>query len=211
MCSRKNKKHLDGKYVAIISYLTRFIQVKYELTCVGEIVPKADVVSLALSGLYKSWDNFQDAVNGREKLPDWEQLRGDCVQEEIWRQGRFGAHVKHEEEENFALVGKGGNTRVKKGARGPKSNSKGKNEKKDLNKIKCFQRLQFGYTIKCLQRKKGFKNYQVASLTKVDEFNSKSEKEFSLIACIEGSVANNIWYIGSGACNHKTGNNEYFS
>lgn len=28
---------------------------------------------------------------------------GDCVQKEIWRQARFGAHVKHEEE-NFACL-----------------------------------------------------------------------------------------------------------
>lgn len=43
---------------------------KDELAGVGDMVPKIDLVSLALLGLHKSWDNFQDAVRGREKLPE---------------------------------------------------------------------------------------------------------------------------------------------
>ncbi len=59
-----------GKSKPIVSYLTKFTQVKDELAGVGETTLEADLVSLALLGLHKSWDNFQDAVSGREKFPD---------------------------------------------------------------------------------------------------------------------------------------------
>ena len=50
-----------------------------ELGGVGETVPPAELVSLSLLGLHKSWHSFQDVVNGRDKLPDWERLWSDLV------------------------------------------------------------------------------------------------------------------------------------
>jgi hypothetical protein len=41
---------------------------------VGITVIDDDLVSLALLGLPKNWHNYQESVNGREKLPDWERL-----------------------------------------------------------------------------------------------------------------------------------------
>jgi len=82
------------KSESVVSYLTRFTQVKDELAGVVETVPDRDMVSFALLGFPKSWENFIDAVSGREKLPDWERLWSDCVQEEIRKQTRFGSHVK---------------------------------------------------------------------------------------------------------------------
>jgi len=70
-------------------------------------------------GFPKSWENFIDAVSGKEKLPDWEWLWSDCVQEDLRKQTRSGSHVKQEaDEENFALAGKGGRARGKKGLGG---------------------------------------------------------------------------------------------
>ena len=40
-------------------------------------------MSLALLGLPKSWHNYQDSVNGREKLPNWKCIWSDLVHEEI--------------------------------------------------------------------------------------------------------------------------------
>ena len=53
-------------------YLTKFVQFRDELGSVGINVVDDDLVSLALLGLPKSWHSYQDSINGREKLPDWE-------------------------------------------------------------------------------------------------------------------------------------------
>ena len=45
-------------------------------------------------------------MNGREKLPDWERLWSDLVQEEFWRNTRDGSSSKTDDEENCALAGK---------------------------------------------------------------------------------------------------------
>jgi hypothetical protein len=79
-----------GKSELVVSYLTRFTQVKDELTGVGETVPERDMVNFALLGFPKSWENFVDAVNGREKLPYWERLWSDCVQKDIRKQTKSG-------------------------------------------------------------------------------------------------------------------------
>jgi hypothetical protein len=63
------------------------------------------------------------------------------VQKEIRKHTRSGSHVKQEaDEENFALAGKGGKTKGKKGSGGVESSSRGQGKpKKDFNRVKCFQ------------------------------------------------------------------------
>ena len=56
----------------IRKYLTKFTQFHDELGSVGITVVKDDMVILALLELPKSWHSYEDSVNGREKLPDWE-------------------------------------------------------------------------------------------------------------------------------------------
>ena len=68
----KLKKSKMEKGDTIPKYLTKFVQCQDELESVGITVADDDLVSLALLGLPKSWHNYQDFVNGREKLPDWE-------------------------------------------------------------------------------------------------------------------------------------------
>ena len=81
-------------------------------------------MSLALLGLSKSWHSYEDSVTGWEKLPGWEQLWSDLVQEEIRRGTRDGFSSKNEDEENFTLVSK---ARKGKGKKFPsKSDAKGK-------------------------------------------------------------------------------------
>ena len=45
-------------------YLTKFTQYRDELGSVGVTVDDEDLVSLALIGLPKSWNSYQDFVNG---------------------------------------------------------------------------------------------------------------------------------------------------
>lgn len=87
-------------------------------------VGEDDLVSLALLGLSKSWHNYLNSLNGREKLPNWERLWSNLVQEEFKRNNRDETSSKAEDEDNFALVGKG-----KKG-KGKKTQSKLKSSHK---------------------------------------------------------------------------------
>ena len=95
-------------------YLMRFTQCRDELGSVGVTVDDEDVVSLALLGLPKSWHSYQDSVNGREKLPGWERLWSDLVQEEIKRSTRDRSSSKGADEENCILVPKQRKGRARK-------------------------------------------------------------------------------------------------
>jgi hypothetical protein len=57
---------------SIPKYLTKFVQCRDELGSVGITVVDDDLASLVLLGLSKSWNNYQDSINGREKFLDWE-------------------------------------------------------------------------------------------------------------------------------------------
>ena len=119
----------------IITYLSKFTQVWDELGGVGVFVVDNDLMSLALLGIHKSWYSFQDAVSGIENIPNQERLWSDCVQEEFWRGTRAGRLTKTEQEEIFALAGKGRNAKGKEGQGKAESSQKCKKKKKDLCKI----------------------------------------------------------------------------
>ena len=71
MLKDKLRKIKMEKGDSIPKYLTNFVHCKDEMGSVGVIVDEEDLVSLALLGLPKSWHNYEDSVNGREKLPGW--------------------------------------------------------------------------------------------------------------------------------------------
>ena len=73
---RKIKMEKDE---TIPKYLTKFTQCRDEIESISVTVFEDNLVSLALLSLPKSWHNYQDSVNGREKLPDWERLRSDMM------------------------------------------------------------------------------------------------------------------------------------
>ena len=78
-----------------------------ELGSVGITTANDDMVSLALLGLPKSWNSYQESVNGREKLLDLEQLWSNIMQEEIKRSVQDGSSSKNDDEENLALARQG--------------------------------------------------------------------------------------------------------
>ena len=82
-------------------YLTKFIQCRDELGSVGVTVDEEDLVRLALLGIPKSWNSYQDSINGWEKFPGWERLWSDLVQEEIRRSTRDGSSSKKSDEETL--------------------------------------------------------------------------------------------------------------
>ena len=62
-------------------------------------------------------------MNGREKLPDWERLWSDLVQEDFRQNTKDGFSSKIDDEEHCALFGKENN------GKGKKFHSKSKNGK----------------------------------------------------------------------------------
>lgn len=90
----------------ILKYLSRFTQCCDEIGKFGVTVSEDDLVSLTLLGLPKSWHSYQDSMNGRGKLPNWERLWSDLVQEDLRWNNSDGISSKCEDEENFDLDGK---------------------------------------------------------------------------------------------------------
>lgn len=109
----------------ISHYMSRFTQCHDKLGGVTVIVPEEYLVALAFLGLPKRCHIYLDWVNGRQKLPSWEKLWFDLVQEEIRWNNRDGASYKEEEEE-FALVSKGNKAKGKKSQGEAPSSQEGK-------------------------------------------------------------------------------------
>jgi len=77
----KLKKIKMEKGDTIPQYLRRFTPCHDDLGSIGIIVVEYDLLNLTLLGLPKNKDKSQVLVNGREKLPKWEQLWFELVKE----------------------------------------------------------------------------------------------------------------------------------
>jgi hypothetical protein len=183
----------------VVTYLTRLTQVRDELGAVGEAIVDSDLVRTTFNGVSKQWAVFVEGIVAREKLPGWERLWDDFVQEETRRGYVHGSSSTGHEEENVALA----TTSKKKLRKGPKGGQKPKGEgKKDMSKVKCFACHKFGhYAGQCPNKKKK----QTIASAEVEEFSTKFDKEFSLIACLSSrTITTDAWCIDSGASHHMT-------
>jgi hypothetical protein len=128
----------------VVTYLTRLTHVRDELGAVGEAIADSDLVRTALNGFSKQWVVFVEGIVAREKLPGWERLWDDFVQEETRRGYVHGSLSTSDEGENVALA----TTRKKKFRKGPKGGHKPKGEgKKDIRKFKCFSCHKFRHYV----------------------------------------------------------------
>ena len=191
----------------ISTYINKLTTCKDELGNVGITIADDDMVSLALLNLPKSCNTYQDLVNGREKLLDWERLPSDMMQEEIRRSIRDGSSSKHDDEENIALVSKARKGKGK--ASHSKSSSSHCGKKIDKLKLRCLHCHEVGhYATNCPQKKskkgssKGSNGEALATQFEVD---------FTLIACMVSSMVGCVWYQDSGASFHMTGDKSLFS
>jgi hypothetical protein len=62
-----------AKGESVVTYLTKFNQIKDELAIVGEVMDKTKLVRTALNGFTKQWEVFVCGVVARKKFPDRER------------------------------------------------------------------------------------------------------------------------------------------
>jgi hypothetical protein len=98
-----------AKGEGVIPYLTRLTQIRDELGAVGSKTEDFELVRIALNGFSKPWDSFVRGIVAREKLPDWQCLWDDFVQEEIRLGQASGSSTTSQvvDEEALALASKG--------------------------------------------------------------------------------------------------------
>ena len=109
----------------MISYFRRVGSLRDELTSIGYIIDDTELTLMAIDGLPNSWEIFS-RVSARDKLPDFNRLKRDCLQEES-RQLKKGGKLKTGDEELHVL-----NTNSYKGKK-KKGNQRNEKPKKDLS------------------------------------------------------------------------------
>ena len=116
----------------VVPYLMRLSQIRDELGAVGSKTIDEELVRIALNGFSKPWDTFVKGVVAREKLPDWQRLWDDFVQEETCMgqgSGSSSSAPQIVDEEALALTGK---------SKGKAKRKKDGKKNLDVSKVKCF-------------------------------------------------------------------------
>eukprot|EP00253_Pinus_taeda_P027414 PITA_27414 len=168
----------------ISTYLNKLTTYIDELGSVGITIVDDDMVSLAILGLPKSWNSYQDSVNGSEKLLDTERLWSDPMQDEIRRSIRDGSSSKNDDEENLALANKARKGKGKASHLKSKSSHGGK--KGDMSKVRCFNCHEMGhYATNCPSKKskKGSSEGSGASFHMTNDknlFSALEEKDLKM-------------------------------
>lgn len=107
------------------SYFLRIVGIRDELSSIGTIISDSNLTLMAIDGLPDSWETFAKGISARDKIPDFNRLKNDCLQEES-RKLKKGGKPKIEDEELHVL-----NTNSYKGK---KKNFKRKREIKRIEK-----------------------------------------------------------------------------
>ena len=119
------------------SYFLRVASLRDELASIGYMIDYKELTLMVIDGLPYSWEIFSQGVSARDKLPDFNRLKGDCLQEES-RQLKKGRKLKTEDEELHVL-----NTNSYKGKK--KAHKRNDKPKRDLSKVKCFKCEKLGH------------------------------------------------------------------
>ena len=150
----------------------------------------AELVTTNLNGFASSWDAFVQGKCARRKLPKFDQLWTDCVQEES---RLISKTQKTNDEENQALA-----THVKK-RKERRNNSPKKNRrsfpdhKKDVSKIRCFNCQKLGhFAYQCPQGKGKRKHHAHATDMEESTYqkNTKESKdeEYVFVSALIGTI-----------------------
>ena len=114
------------------SYFLRVANLRDELASIGYIIDDKELTLMAIDGIPDSWEIFSRGVSARDKLPDFNRLKGVCLQEES-RQLKKGRKLKTKDEELHVL-----NTNSYKSKK-KKAHQRNDKPKRDLSKVKYFK------------------------------------------------------------------------
>jgi len=80
----KNRLHNIAmtKSEYVVSYLMNISQVRDKPIPIRHTIEGLELVSIILNGFYPSWEQFIQGIYVRSKLPTFDELCFDCVQEE---------------------------------------------------------------------------------------------------------------------------------
>lgn len=73
-------KMAKGEFV--MSFFMKISELRDQPSAIGDLVIDKDLVILALNDLPHSWEPFIQSISGRSKLPKFDCLCADCIQEE---------------------------------------------------------------------------------------------------------------------------------
>jgi hypothetical protein len=175
-----------AKGESVVTYHTKFTQIRDELAVVGEKVDDTKLVRTALNGFTKQWEVFVQGVVARGNLLDWDRLWDDFTQEELRVDATQASQPKSAQEENVALHAKKGN-----GAGGSS----------DMSKVRCFACQKTGhYANKCPNKES---EVAATTSTEMDAFADKFDDEFSLVPTL--SISSKLAeFEDSGSSHHMT-------
>ena len=108
-----------------------------------------------------------------------------------------------------AGIGTGAGTGIGTGFGTGTGLQQGKNKRKDCSRVKCWNCHKIGhFATNCPEKRRKGKVKNVAATTVDDDFSSRFEQEFAMVA---GTASPRQWYIDSGAFRHMTWSQDQFS
>ncbi|XP_057818742.2 uncharacterized protein LOC131031603 [Cryptomeria japonica] len=106
-----------AKGESILSFFMKTTELKDQLGAIGDEVENRDLVMLALNVLPQSWESFIQRISGRSKLPKFDCLRANCIQEES-RLAARGIDRSSCNEDNYVLATQTSNRKRREGRKG---------------------------------------------------------------------------------------------
>ena len=132
-------------------------QLRDHLAAIEDPVNDKELVTITLNGLPTSWEPFIQGVCARDKLPSFDKLWADCVQEEsrLISRNNLQRPVDNVEQALASHTQKGKKFERRNTRRFPSSTPEQRARKgKDVSKVQCFRCDKFGhYARDCPERK----------------------------------------------------------
>lgn len=133
------------------SYIMRVSQLRDQFQTIGETISDKYFVMITLQGIPPIWETFITTIRKKNGLPKFDELIGQCTQEETKMTSQESVQ-NHEEGEPYAF-----STKYKKRkGRGRPSNSRNFSPKskeykrrfrKDKTQIECYNFHKYGHYI----------------------------------------------------------------